>query len=191
MSEGVGVKGGIEDRHRRLLGGAIAAALTLVAVVLAIAGGSGGDGESRVVESGPHFVDAGGLEELEASAGHPVYWAGERPPARLELHEEAEGSIYLRYLPPGIAAGDPEQDFLTVGTYPVTDAVAALERSAASSGTRVESGPGEGVILRNPGSRGSVYLAYPGADIQIEVYDPTPGRSLALIRSGAIVPVGG
>jgi hypothetical protein len=185
MSEGWGLKGGIDERRRRLLGGAISAVLIAIAVVLAIPGGS------DVVASEPHFVDAGGLEALEASAGHPVYWAGERSPEQLEVREEAEGSVYLRYLPPGTEAGDPEQSFLTVGSYPVSDAVAALERSAADSGTEVEAGPGDAVVLPNPNSRGSVYFAYPGTDVQIEVYDPRPGRSLQLIRSGAIVPVGG
>ncbi len=177
-------------RRRRLLGSVVAAALVVVAVVLAIVGGSSG-GAAPVVETPPHLVDASQLAQLESDLGHAVYWAGERPPARLELRQEASGDVYLRYLPPGVAAGDPEQRFLTVGTYQVTDAVAALERTATSSGTEVEAGPGGAVLLANPASAGSVYLAYPGDDLQIEVYDPVPGRSLRLIRSGQIVPVGG
>ncbi|HVO53602.1 MAG TPA: hypothetical protein VMT37_04230 [Solirubrobacterales bacterium] len=175
---------------RRVLGAVAAGLLVAVAIGLAIVGGSGGD-RAIAVETPPHFVDAHELGELEASLGHSAYWAGERPPARLELRQEAEGSVYLRYLPPGVKPGDPDQTYLTIGTYPVVDAVAALERSAAESEVEVEPGPGDGVVLRNPDSRGSVYLAYPGSDVQIEVYDPVPGRSLHLIRSGAIVPVGG
>jgi hypothetical protein len=178
----------------RLIGAALSLAIVATAVVLAVVGGSGGGsaaGSTTAIDTTPRIVDPGALEELEASDGRPVYWAGERPPDRLAVKEEPEGSVYLRYLPPGVEAGDPEQRFLTVGTYPVTDAVAALERTAASAGTEVEPGPGGAVVLRNPSSRGSVYLAYPGADIQIEVYDPVPGRSLRLIRSGAIEPVSG
>lgn len=186
MLRGQGLRARIDDRRRRLLGSAAAAALVLVAVVLAIPGGSG-----DTIDSTARIVGADALAGLESDLGHPVYWAGERPPAQLEVREEGEGSVYLRYLPAGVEAGDPEQTFLTVGTYPVADAVAALERSAAESGGEVERGPGEAVILRNPSSAGSTYLAYPGTDIQIEVYDPAPGRSLRLIRSGAIVPVGG
>ena len=37
---------------------------------------------------------------------------------------------------------------------------------------------------------GDVYLAYAESDLQIEVYDPVPGRALRLVRSGAIRPVG-
>jgi hypothetical protein len=182
--------GGAGIRHRRiqLAGIAASAVLVIVAVVLAITGGPGGQGEA--VGTGPHFVDATDLSDLEAELGHPIYWAGARPPAQLELAEEADGSLYLRYLSPGVEAGDPEQRFLTVGTYPVADAVGALERTAADAGVSLGQAAEGGVVLSNPTSEGSAYLAYPGSDIQIEVYDPAPGRSLQLIRSGAIRPVG-
>jgi hypothetical protein len=173
----------------RLAGLAASAVLVVAAVVLAISGGSGGGG-SEPATVAAHLVEGADLSSLEDELGHPIYWAGERPPARFELSEEADGSIYLRYLPPGVEAGDPEQLYLTVGTYPVTDAVGALQRTAAGSGSTLAHAAGGGVVLANPASQGSVYLAYPGSDIQIEVYDPAPGRALQLIRSGAIAPVG-
>ncbi len=181
---------GVDDRRRILVGGVIAATLVAVAILLAITGGSGGGSSATVVDATPRIVGADALEELESTSGHPLYWAGERPPAQLEVREEAEGSVYLRYLPPGVEAGDPEQVYLTVGTYPVTDAVAALERTADKAGTEVEEGPGGAVLLPNPASAGSVYFAYPETDVQVEVYDPAPGRSLQLIRSGQVKPVG-
>ena len=36
----------------------------------------------------------------------------------------------------------------------------------------------------------SVYLAYPGQDTQIELFDPEPGRALQQARAGAVVPLG-
>lgn len=182
--------GGSEIRRNRirLAGAGASVVLIVVAVLLAVTGGSGGGSEP--VAMPPHFADAGDLTDLEGELGHPIYWAGDRPPAQLELKVEADGSVYLRYLPPGVEAGDPEQRFLTVGTYPVVDAVGALRRTATSSGTTLGRTAAGGVVLSNPESEGSVYLAYPGSDIQIEVYDPTPGRSLRLIRSGAVEPVG-
>jgi hypothetical protein len=35
----------------------------------------------------------------------------------------------------------------------------------------------------------SVYLAFPDLDLQIEVYDPKPGRAQQLVASGQIAPV--
>jgi hypothetical protein len=185
---GVAVSRGL-GRWRRAIGIVVSVALIVVAVRLAAVAGDAGDGN---VDTGtaPHLVATGDLTALESSLGHPVYWAGERGGDRLELTEEAGGNVYLRYLPPGTEAGDPRQLFLTVGTYPVADPVAALRRTAAKAGTSLSRGPGGGVVLVNPSSRGSVYLAYPRTELQIEVYDSRPGRALGLIRAGAIGPVG-
>jgi hypothetical protein len=186
-----GVEGGsAAEPRRRLVGAIAAAALVGVALVLALVGGGGGGGAAEALESPPHFVDVPDLVYLEGSSGHQIYWAGRRPATNLELSSEAAGNIYLRYLPPGTEAGDPNAGFVTVGTYPVPDPVGALRRTAAKSSSSVGHVAGGGVILVNPASRGSVYLAYPDSDLQIEVYDPKPGTALELIRSGAIRPVG-
>lgn len=178
------------ERRRRLAGVGVSVLLVLGAIALAIVGGSGG-GSTGAPGTSSHVVTPADLTALAASLGHPVYWAGERPPARLELKEEAEGSVYLRYLPPGVEAGDPEQRFLTVGTYPVPNPVGALRRAAAQSGVALRRLPDGTVVMRNAESEGSVYVAHPHSGLQIEVYDPTPGVSLRLIRAGAIRPLGG
>lgn len=184
---GVGGTAGA-TRRRRLAGAGVS--LVLVATALILATEDGNQEVAEAVDTSPHLVGAAELAELEGTLGHELYWAGERPPEVLELTREADGSVYLRYLPPGVAAGDPSPRFLTVGTYPVAAAVAALARTAARSASALERGPGGSRVLANPSSRGSVYFAYPGSDLQVEVYDPTPGQALRLIRSGAIRPLG-
>jgi hypothetical protein len=171
-----------------MAGALVSALLVIVAVILA-AQGSGGDESAQTVDASPHFVGVADLTALEGSLGHELYWAGERQSEQLELTEEADGSVYLRYLPNGTEAGDPRPQFLTVGTYPVTGAVAALHKTASRAGSKLGHADGGGVVLHNPSSPGDAYLAYPGSDLQIEVYDPA-GRALDLIRSGAIRPVG-
>jgi hypothetical protein len=39
------------------------------------------------------------------------------------------------------------------------------------------------------GTANNVYLAYPGQDVQVEVYSPTPGEAARLVQQGKIVPV--
>lgn len=173
----------------RLIGAVASAVLVVTAVVLAIVGGSS-DKETTAVATPAHLVGIADLTALEDELGHSVYWAGERPPARLELKAEAEGSVYLRYLPPGGRAGSKPAAYLTIGTYPVADAQAAVRNAARQAGAEISHVAAGGIVLANPESEGSVYLAYPGADLQLEVYDPHPGRALALIRSGVIRPVG-
>jgi len=171
----------------RLAGSIASVALVLVAVVLAIVGGDDGGGEAPPGVA--HIVGVGELEALEGELGHPVYWAGLRPRYELEVREESEGSVYLRYLPAGAEAGDPRQDLLTVGTYLVAAAQGAVRRAAAAAHAPVRHLNQGGIAFDN--SEGSVYLAYPGSDLQVEVYSPQPGEAMALIRSGAIEAVGG
>jgi|SRR5215204_5483506 len=169
-------------------GGAIAAALLVaVAVVLGVVGE--GSDEVPAAEESARIVDRTALTQLEDELGHPVYWAGERPPLRIEVVEQDGGSVYLRYLPQGVAVGD-EADLLTVGTYPVSNAVGALRRVAQQAGVELQRAADGAVLLPNPSSPGSVYLAYPRADIEVEVYDPAPGQALRIIRAGEIGTVG-
>jgi hypothetical protein len=188
VSDGGAAAVGVLDRGRKPIGIGISVVLVLIAIVLATRGNGGG--EPQVVETPPHLVGIADLSSLGHSLGHRVYWAGKRSRDRLELSEEADGSAYLRYLPPGVEAGDPRTQFLTVGTYPVADAQAALRRIATKTGSVLKHVAGGGLVLVDPSSRGSVYLAYAGSNLQIEVYDPAPGMALRLIRSGAIRPVG-
>ena len=111
-------------RSRKAVGIVASVILVLVAVLLAAQDDGGDTGDVIAgTETPPHLVDGGELVSLGNSLGHSVYWAGEREGDQLELTEEADGNVYLRYLPPGIEAGDPRQLFLTVGTYPVADPV--------------------------------------------------------------------
>jgi hypothetical protein len=60
------------------------------------------------------------LAEIEGSLGHPLYWAGKQRGGQLEVTQEANGNVYLRYFRP---RGMREIcGFLAVGTYPVADA---------------------------------------------------------------------
>ncbi len=189
MSEGGADAAAIFEQRRRAIGIAISAVLVLGAIVLVLTGGDGGD-DPETLDTTPRLVELDDVAEVEDSLGHTLYWAGERPPDQLELMQDAEGNVFLRYLPPGVEAGDTRTRFLTVGTYPVTDAVAALEHTAADGDSPLQTAADGATVLVNPSSRGSVYLAYPGSDLQIEVYDPAPGRALKLIRSGEIQPAG-
>jgi hypothetical protein len=177
-----------EGQVVRRAGVVASVALVLVAIALALAGGSGG---AKAVggERAAAFVSPEEVADVDAELGHPVYWAGRRGPAHLELRVESEGSVYLRYLPPGVASGDPRQDFLSVATYPVDDAVGALRRAAAGAGTKVRR-VNRGVLFVDPAAPRSAYLAYPRQDFQVEVYDPEPGMARTLIESGQVRPVG-
>jgi hypothetical protein len=137
--------------------------------------------------SGPAIVGAGDLGRLATSLGHPLYWLGDRPETKLELTHESSGDVLVRYLTGDAEAGDPRQTYVTVGTYPVPDAVAAVRIAAGEEGAEVQAVPAGGVAFAGSDN---AYLAYPGGDYQIEVFAPTPGEAFDLIASGKVEPVG-
>jgi hypothetical protein len=53
----------------------------------------------------------------------------------------------------------------------------------------VRRGDGGAVVWVNPDRPQSVYLAEPGSEYQVEVYDPLPRRALSVALSAELQPV--
>jgi hypothetical protein len=141
------------------------------------------------VGAGPALVSPAQLERAAATLGSPIYWAGPRAGYSYELTATESGRVYVRYLPRGVAAGDPRAGFLTVGTYPGDHAYADLKRAAAGKGVNSKRLPGGGLLVVPARLPKSVYLAFPGTDYQVEVYDPTAGNARLLASNGSIKPI--
>jgi hypothetical protein len=174
----------------RLAVGVVIAALVAVIVVLLLRGGSSegnndGSVTSPLAPRGPVAMNLGGLRSIAESVGHPVYWAGQRP-GGYELTVNASGDIYIRYLEGRIPVGSRRQTSLTVATYPYPDAYRTLQSVSRRPGEAFVRTPDGGLVVADVGSPHNVHIAYPGQDIQIEVYDPHAGRALALATAGAI-----
>lgn len=149
--------------------------------------------ESRSTEvrpQGPELMTQEQLERFAAVVGDPVYWAGPRRDYVYEVTRTPSGRVFVRYLKRGFVAGDTRASFLTVGTYPTTHAYDNLERAARRPGADSIRVADDGVVVSSLRAPASAYLAYPGSDYQVEVYNPVPGHSLRLLQSGAIRPVG-
>ncbi len=131
------------------------------------------------------------LKSKAASQSRPLYWAGSRAGATYELTRSADGRTYVRYLTGGAIAGDPTADFVTVATYPQSDGFDAVTTAATNAGnTRIDL-PAGGVAVTSREQPSSVYLSYPGADYQVEVYAPDATTAVDLVKSGKVKPVGG
>lgn len=129
------------------------------------------------------------LKALAVTLGHPIYWAGVRAGATYELTQTRDGSVYIRYLPGGVAVGDRHADYLTIGTYPQNGAFELLKSTASRNHVSTSKLPERGLALVDKKHPTSVYIAYPSVDLQIEVYDPAAGRARKLVASGQITPV--
>lgn len=154
--------------------------------------GGDDDGEtSEEVPGAPRIVSVDELREAVGSSEVPVYWVGPQEGAELELSEAGDAQAYVRYLTEGAEAGDPKPAFLTVGTYALPNALAALRANAKRTNVKLRQGPRGALVWVDPDSPTSVYVARPGEDFQIEVYDPTPKAALDVALSPRLRPVAG
>lgn len=167
----------------------------LVAIALAaffvgwLAMNRGGDDVKAAPGSGPTAASESDLRAVAESSSHPVYWAGPRDGQTYEVTRTTDGRVYVRYLPAGTEVGDPGAEFLTVGTYPRKGAFAELQRAAKAEGAvSLELGEG-GLAVYNESRPTSVYLGYPDAQYQVEVYHPSPAEARRLALAGQVLPV--
>ncbi len=137
----------------------------------------------------PVAASAGDLRALPSSVGHVVYWAGPKTSATYELTRTSRGYVYLRYLPQGVQVGDERPQFLTVGTYPKPDAFASVEKAAKRKDEIVRKLSDGGLAVASPQRPQSVYFAFPGSDLLVEVYDPSPAQALRAVVSGQVKPI--
>ena len=134
----------------------------------------------------PVGLSVKGLRTLTASIPQPIYWAGPKPGYLYELTRTSTGKIFVRYLPPGTQVGSKKATYLIVATYPFRNALKALTDLRTQHQLKI---PGGGIAIVDASHPQSVHLAFPDSNNQIEVYDPSPTRSLAIVKSGSVRPV--
>ncbi len=150
---------------------------------------SDGDMPSFASAVSPVLVSQARLEQLASSSAGPIYWAGPRKGFSYELTRTADGRTYVRYLPRGVRAGNRRAEFLVVGTYERPHAFADLKRAGTrSSALSVKLARG-GVLVFAKELPHSVYIGYPGASDQVEVYAPSGQTARGLVLHGKITPI--
>jgi hypothetical protein len=168
----------------------VVALAAIVLLVIVFTGDDGNDNETASAPDGPVIVEQDDLSAEADRLGHPIYWAGEREDKQYELSESSAGRVYVRYLDEDTEAGVRSAQFLTVATYPLEDPVAGLRIAAKQSKKAALARSKDGaLVLIDPASPGSVRLAYPGSDQQIEVYSPDPREAIKLATDGDVQPV--
>ncbi len=155
-------------------------------IVLLVRSADGGEPAAPSLAPGvPRFVSAAELVAL--GERRPVHWAGEQPPRRLEITQTAAGT-YVRYLPAGTAVG-AEIRTLTIATYELDRAWAIAQEAAGNPDARQERLADGRVAIWRTSRPTSVYLAEPGSDLLVEVFDPRAATARELSRSGRVTVV--
>jgi hypothetical protein len=173
--------------------GVAAVAGVVVWLVLRGGGSSTGvmtTGTTAPLPTLPRAVSAGELGAVAARVARPVFWAGPRARTVYELTRTENGRVYVRYLPRKSEVGNESIRALTVATYAVSNGYVDLQAAARRRGSVKLEIENNGLVVYNDSSPGDIYLSYPGAGYQVEVYSPVSGQSLELVASGKIRPVG-
>lgn len=147
--------------------------------------GSTGD---HSTSQGPVAMTQSELAAKSTALGAPIYWAGPVEGNTYEFIRTAQGFLYVRYLPPGALPGTRGGAFRIVATYPLARAFSVLKERADG---KIVSGPDGSIIVVKANDPKEVVLAFPNVDYEVEIYDPSPGKALAVAQSGMIRPVAG
>lgn len=144
-----------------------------------------GQPEAVAVKSGvPTILSEADLRAYGRAQPTPVYWIGPQPNRRYELTRTTSGRYFIRYLTPKADVGDKQSRFITVGTYPGTNAYGALQTVSRRSGSvRIDTKSGALVVYSKTRPE-SVYFAFPNTNFQVEVYDPKATRARAAVLEG-------
>jgi hypothetical protein len=145
-------------------------------------------GNGTVTPTAAESVSPADLKKLAASLQHDIYWVGPKQNTTYELTNTQGGNIYLRYLPEGVEAGSEDQ-YLMVGTYPLKNGFSVTRSLSLKTGAVPIPVEG-GVAFYDEDLPTNVYLAFRGADLQVEVFDPSAKRAQRLVAANRIVPVG-
>jgi hypothetical protein len=174
--------------------GAVVAIAALVAflvwlLVIRDDSGSGSPSQPSATPIAPVAATPGRLRDLSVEVGRPIYWLGPQVNTVYELQRTSQDRIYVRYLPPNASVGTKQAAYALVGTYPVQNAYSVLKGLAKSSDEATFTAPHGAIAVYSNSRPTNIYLAYPGSDVQIEVYDPDAARARSLVTSGRVVPV--
>ena len=127
------------------------------------------------------------LKSVVANLNSVVYWVGPLENAKYTLDVTDAGAAFVRYLPNGEGANDTAKNYLIVATYRVNAAYDAIKTAGnEQDGIGLMTSDGAAVYY-NKNASTNVYMAYPGQDLQIEVFDPTPGKALQLVNTTGLV----
>lgn len=135
-------------------------------------------------------LNADGLKTAVAAVGRAVYWAGAETDYTYVLQTFGNGQTTVRYVPKDGDPNNQEAVYRVMGSYPIKDAFGVTTKAGQTEGSVLLTNSDGSIVVYNKAKTSNVYVAFPGVDVQIEIFDPTPGKALEVATSGKITPVG-
>lgn len=109
-----------------------------------------------------------------------AYWTGPIKDATYSLNSSTAGQVFIRYVPKGEECDDVRPNFRVIATYEEVDAFATTESAGTTAdGVSLLNTDGS-IVYFNKNVPTNIYVAYPGINYQIEIYDPDPKEAVSL-----------
>lgn len=180
------------DQHRVAVIAAAVSSLVTILITLLFTGVFGSfslfsSGTGAVAQKAGIALSEAELKSAVSRLGSTVYWVGPLKDAKYALDVNEAGATFVRYLPNGEGIDDTAKKYLIIATYRVNaayDAVRAAGNEQDGIGLMTADGA---AVYYNKNATTNVYMAFPGQDLQIEVFDPSPGRALQLVNTSGLV----
>lgn len=139
------------------------------------------------VVAGKVMLNESQLVAAVKQLGVDVYWAGPVKDAKYTLSVPSTGQAYVRYLPNGQGLNDTQANFVVIATYETTNAFSATQAAGNQTDGITFINPDGAAVYYSKTSPTNVYVAYPGKNIQIEVFHPVSATALEIAsKSGAL-----
>lgn len=116
-----------------------------------------------------------------------AYWVGPMPGAKYSLISNANGQVFVRYLPNGQGLEDTNADYRVIATYPQSDAF-SITKSAGNQANSISFTNVDGAqVFYSKSYAANVYVAFPDSPYEIEIFDPKDGGALSLATNAKTI----
>ena len=120
-----------------------------------------------------------------------IYWTGPQGDTRYLLTIDQTGSGIVRYIPIKASVSAATNTTRMVATYSAKGAYAKSVSVSTKSGTSTFQNADKSLVFYKTADTNDIFMAFPGKDFQVEVFDPVAGQALSLaVLAGQVRPIG-
>jgi len=120
------------------------------------------------------------LQSLVVEESITAYWAGPRPGYLYSINTTAKDRVFLQYIQADKNSSNVVANSRVIATYFVKDGFARTVAAATRPGNTGFRNPNGSVVFYSKNRNTDIYLAFPGKEVQIEIFDPLAGQALSL-----------
>jgi hypothetical protein len=120
------------------------------------------------------------LENLVADESITAYWAGPRPGYLYSIDTTSSDRVFLQYIQANKNSSNVVANSRVIATYFAKDGFARTVAAATLIDNTGFRNPNGSVVFYSKNRDTDIYLAFPGREVQIEIFDPLAGQALSL-----------